>query len=41
MSIMGELSYFLGLQIKQLKQETFLNQSKYWKDLLKKFEMKK
>jgi len=40
-SIMGVLNYFLGLLIKQLKQSTFLNQSKYCKDLLKKFEMKR
>jgi len=39
MSMMGELNYFLGLQIKQLQNGTFLNQSKYYKDVLKKFEM--
>jgi len=26
MSMMGELTYFLGLQVKQLKHRTFLNQ---------------
>jgi len=26
MSMMGELTYFLGLQVKQLKHETYLNQ---------------
>ena len=36
---MGEFTYFLGLQVKQLKHETFLNQSKYYFDLLKKFKM--
>ena len=35
MSTMGELSFFLGLQIKQLKDGIFLNQEKYIKDLLK------
>ena len=30
-----ELSYFLGLQIKQLKEGTFVCQSKYVKDILK------
>jgi len=35
MSMMGELTYFLGLQVKQLKQGTFLSQSKYYFDLLK------
>ena len=39
MSMMGELNYFLGLQIKQLQNGTFLNQSKYCRDVLKKFEM--
>ena len=39
MSIMGELAYFLRLQVKQLKHGTFLNQSKYCFDLLKKFKM--
>jgi len=40
MSMMGELNYFLGLQIGQLKNGTFLSQSKYCRDVLKKFEMK-
>ena len=39
MSMMGELTYFLGLQVKQLKHGTFLSQSKYYFDLLKKFKM--
>jgi len=39
MSIMGELTYFLGLQVKQLKHGTFLNQSKYCFDLLKKIKL--
>jgi len=39
MSMMGELTYYLGLQVKQLKHGTFLNQSKYCFDLLKKFKM--
>ena len=37
--MMGELTYFLGLQVKQLKHDTFLSQSKYYFDLLKKFKM--
>ena len=32
-----ERSYFLGLQIKQLKNGTFVSQGKYIKDMLKKF----
>ena len=39
MSMMGELNYFLGLQIRQLKNGTFLSQSKYCRHVLKKFEM--
>ena len=39
MSIIGELSYFLGLQIKQLKNGLFVSQDKYIKDMLKKFGM--
>jgi hypothetical protein len=39
MSMIGELSYFLGLQIKQLKNGTFMSQGKYIKDMLKKFDM--
>jgi len=39
MSMMGELTYFLELQVKQLKHGTFLSQSKYCFDLLKKFKM--
>ena len=40
MSIMGELNFFLGLQIKQHKYNIFLHQAKYTKDLLKSFEMR-
>jgi hypothetical protein len=40
MSMIGELSYFLGLQIKQMKNiGTFVSQGKYIKDMLKKFGM--
>ncbi|GJU70119.1 retrovirus-related pol polyprotein from transposon TNT 1-94, partial [Tanacetum coccineum] len=37
MSMMGELNFFLGLQIKQLEDKIFFNQSKYVKEMLKKF----
>jgi hypothetical protein len=40
MSMMGELTYFLGFQVKQLKDGTFLSQTKYTQDLLKRFGMK-
>ena len=39
MSMMGELSYFLGLQVKQSNEGTFICQSKYTRNLLKKFGM--
>ena len=39
MSMMGELNFFLGLQIKQLKEDTFIHQAKYIRDLLKKFNL--
>src|SRR5438105_15064035 len=39
MSMMGELTFFLGLQIKQSKEGTFVHQGKYTKDILKKFDM--
>jgi len=39
MSMMGELSFFLGLQVKQTKDGIFLCESKYCKEILKKFEM--
>jgi hypothetical protein len=39
-SMMGELKYFLGFQIKQLQEGTFISQTKYIQDILKKFGMK-
>jgi len=39
MSMMGELKFFLGLQIKQHKDGIFICQEKYIKDLLKKYKM--
>jgi hypothetical protein len=37
--MMGELTFFLGIQIKQMKQGTFVHQAKDTKDLMKKFNM--
>ncbi|GKF90730.1 retrovirus-related pol polyprotein from transposon TNT 1-94 [Tanacetum coccineum] len=37
MSMMGELNFFLGLQIKQMEDGIFFNQSEYIKEMLKKF----
>jgi hypothetical protein len=39
MSMMGELTFFLGIQVKQMKQGTFVHQAKYTKDLIKTFNM--
>ena len=41
MSMMGELKFFLEFQIKQLKDSTFISQTKYTNDILKKFDMDK
>jgi hypothetical protein len=40
MSMMGELKYFLGFQVKQLQEGTFISQTKYIQDILTKFGMK-
>jgi hypothetical protein len=40
MSMMGELKYFLGFQVKQLQEGTFISQTKYTQDILSKFGMK-
>ena len=39
MSLMGELNYFIELQFKQTKDETFISQTKYIKKIIKKFGM--
>lgn len=39
--MMGELKYFLGLQIHRSKEGTVINQAKYRKKLLKRFDMEK
>jgi hypothetical protein len=41
MSMMGELTFFLGIQVKKMKERTFVHQAKYMKDLMKKFNMAK
>ena len=37
MSMIGEIKYFFGLQIVQNSDGIFLSQTKYLKDLLKRF----
>ena len=39
MSMMGELKFFIGLQIKQTDEGIYIHQTKYMKELLKKFKM--
>ncbi|KAK1679486.1 hypothetical protein QYE76_040334 [Lolium multiflorum] len=39
MSMMGEMKLFLGFEIKQLREGTFINQAKYLQDMLKRFKM--
>ena len=39
MSMVGELNYFLGLQVKQRKGGIFISQEKYAKNLVKRFDI--
>nr|GMD66941.1 Retrovirus-related Pol polyprotein from transposon TNT 1-94 [Ipomoea batatas] len=39
MTDLGEMSYFLGMEIKQRRNEIFICQQKYAKEILKKFNM--
>ncbi|KAJ9546117.1 LOW QUALITY PROTEIN: hypothetical protein OSB04_025824 [Centaurea solstitialis] len=39
MSMMGELTYFLGLQVKQSEKGIFISQGKYVREMLAKFEL--
>ncbi|GKE11486.1 DNA helicase PIF1-like protein [Tanacetum coccineum] len=39
MSMIGKLNFFLGLQIKQMEDDIFFNQSKYIKEMLNKFAL--
>jgi hypothetical protein len=39
MSMIGELTFLLGFQVKQMREGTFISQEKYTKDLLKRFKM--
>jgi hypothetical protein len=41
MSMMEILTFFLKFQIKQAKEETFISQTKYTRDILKKFGIDK
>ena len=37
MSMVGELTYFLGLQVKQTDSRIYINQEKYARNLVKRF----
>ena len=37
MKMVGELTFFLGLQVKQKKEDIFISQEKYAKNIVKKF----
>jgi hypothetical protein len=39
MSMMRELTFFLGIYVKQMNQSTFVHQAKYINDIMKKFNM--
>lgn len=39
MSMMGEMSYFLGLQVKEIEYGIFIHHSKYTRNLLERFGM--
>jgi hypothetical protein len=39
MSMIGELIFFLGFKVKQMREGIFISQEKYTKDLLKRFKM--
>jgi hypothetical protein len=39
MFMIGELTFFLGIQVKHTKEGIFVHQAKYMKDLIKKFAM--
>ena len=39
MSMIGEITFFLGFQVKQMREGIFISQEKYTRDLLKRFNM--
>ena len=41
MSMVGELTYFLGLQVKQANSRIYINQAKYTRNLVKRFGLDK
>lgn len=41
MSMVGDLNYFLGLQIKQTEEGIFVSEKKYAVSLIKRFDLDK
>ena len=41
MSMVGELTYFFGLQVKQIDSGMYINQAKYARNLVKRFRLDK
>jgi len=39
MNLKGELTFFMGLQVRQSKKDIFIHQEKYAKDLINKFRL--
>ena len=39
MSMLGEVTFFIGLQVSQSEKWIFISQTKYIKEMLKKFKM--
>jgi hypothetical protein len=39
MSMIGDLTFFLGIQVKKMKEGTFIHQAMYTKYLMKKFNI--
>ena len=39
MSMLGEVTFFMGLQVSQSDKGIFISQTKYIKEMLKKFKM--
>ena len=39
--MVGELTYFLGLQVKQMESRIYINQAKYARNLVKRFGLEK
>jgi len=39
MSMVGEINYFLGLQVRQRKDGIFISEEKYAKNIVKRFDL--